>query len=372
MNRLKEILARMAEIEAEVRAGSLTAEQIEERNKEVDALATEKAAILAKEASDMRSKFANAKTVETTPEDDREIEERARALRQGRSVTVSNLDLLAVTHQDANLVPAFNEVSNLLSVIPTTQFDGGESHKVGYVEGYDEADYTVEGTAAHEVEPSFGYVEITKAKITAYTEVSEETEKLKPAMYLAEVKKNLTISMSKKLIKEMISGAGGSNALVGIFAKAKTTAIDAAKDLEIAAITDTTLDDIIYAYGGNEDFSEGVLILNKATLKEFDTLKDKQGKKFYRVDRNMHTIDGVPYVIASAVKPFSTAATGEYFLAYGSPINYRLDQFSPIEMSKSTDYKFKEGMIAYKAVGFFGGNVCAHNGFIRAKKKAAA
>lgn len=370
MERLKQILARMAEIEQEVTAGSMTAEQIEERNKEVDALSKEKAELLAKHASEMRSKFAAATASDLNAENSAEIEERARALKQNRSVTLSNLDLLSITHQDAALKPAFNEVSNLLSVIPTTSFDGGESHKVGYVEGYDEADYTAEGTAANNVEPTFGYVEITKAKITAYTEVSEEVEKLKPSAYLTEIKKNLAISMSKKLIKEMISGAGGSNALVGIFAKAKTTAIDASTDIEISAITDTTLDDIIYAYGGNEDFSEGVLILNKKTLKEFDVLKDKQGRKYYRVDRKAHTIDGVPYVIVSAVKSFSAAATGEYFLAYGAPTNYKLDQFSPIEMSKSNDYKFKEGMVAYKAVGFFGGNVCVKNGFVRAKKKA--
>ena len=57
-------------------------------------------------------------------------------------------------------------------------------------------------------------------------------------------------------------------------------------------------------------------------------------------------------------------------MAYGSLANYRFTDFSPLTISKSTDYKFKEGMIAFKGVIYAGGNVAAHNGFIRVKKAA--
>jgi hypothetical protein len=46
--------------------------------------------------------------------------------------------------------------------------------------------------------------------------------------------------------------------------------------------------------------------------------------------------------------------------------------FSPVEIGKSTDYKFKDGIICYKASVFTGGNVVGYKGFLRIKKKAAA
>ena len=42
--------------------------------------------------------------------------------------------------------------------------------------------------------------------------------------------------------------------------------------------------------------------------------------------------------------------------------------FSPVEIKKSYDYKFKDGMIAYRASVFAGGNTTAYRGFMRVKK----
>lgn len=39
--------------------------------------------------------------------------------------------------------------------------------------------------------------------------------------------------------------------------------------------------------------------------------------------------------------------------------------FSDLDVQRSTDYKFKEGMIAHRAEIYAGGNVVAYNGFIR-------
>ena len=45
--------------------------------------------------------------------------------------------------------------------------------------------------------------------------------------------------------------------------------------------------------------------------------------------------------------------------------------FSDVEITESKDYKFKEGMIAFKASVFLGGNVAAYKTFFRVKKKVA-
>ena len=43
--------------------------------------------------------------------------------------------------------------------------------------------------------------------------------------------------------------------------------------------------------------------------------------------------------------------------------NYEVPIFSPVEIGKPTDYKFKDGIIAYKASVFTGGNVVGYQGF---------
>lgn len=102
--------------------------------------------------------------------------------------------------------------------------------------------------------------------------------------------------------------------------------------MEVTAITGTTLDDIIYSYGGEEDV-EGFcgLILNKADLKAFAKLRTDDGKKVYDIKNNGNsgTIDGVPFIINSACKAVSAPGTtkGEYCMAYGPFFNYELAVF---------------------------------------------
>ena len=90
------------------------------------------------------------------------------------------------------------------------------------------------------------------------------------------------------------------------------------------------------------------------------------------MDFNNQTIDGVPYIINSHCKAITDTNTteGEYGIAYGGLQNYEVPIFSPVEIGKSTDYKFKDGIIAYKASVFTGGNVVGYQGFLRVKKKA--
>ena len=52
-------------------------------------------------------------------------------------------------------------------------------------------------------------------------------------------------------------------------------------------------------------------------------------------------------------------------MIYGIPQYYETAIFSPVEIKKSYDYKFKDGMIAYRASVFAGGNTTAYRGFMR-------
>ena len=56
-------------------------------------------------------------------------------------------------------------------------------------------------------------------------------------------------------------------------------------------------------------------------------------------------------------------------MAYGPLSNYEMPVFSDIDIQHSNEYKFKQGQIAHRGDVFVGGNVAAHNGFLRVKKK---
>jgi HK97 family phage major capsid protein len=307
--------------------------------------------------------------------DKEKLEQRAASLRESRVIQVSSEEILLPDHTASGLAPVpFAQVSTLVDRVNVINLNGGETYKKSFVKNNGIAGTTLEGQPYSETEPAFGYLTISKVKITAYTEITEELEKLPAIPYQAEVLRNINISLKKKISEQILRGAGTTNTFTGIFSDAAVALADKAP-LEIEAITDSTLDDIVFAYGGDEEVEGGaVLILNKNDLRAFAGLKTQEGRKVHTIDYVNKTIDGIPYIINSHCKAIadSNTAAGEYGIAYGALKNYEVPVFSPVEIGKSTDYKFKDGIISYKASVFTGGNVVGYNGFLRIKKKAAA
>jgi HK97 family phage major capsid protein len=306
--------------------------------------------------------------------DKEKLEQRAASLRESRVIQVSSEEILLPDHTASGLAPVpFAQVSTLVDRVNVINLNGGETYKKSFVKNNGIAGTTLEGQPYSETEPAFGYLTISKVKITAYTEITEELEKLPAIPYQAEVLRNINISLKKKISEQILRGAGTTNTFTGIFSDAAVALADKAP-LEIEAITDSTLDDIVFAYGGDEEVEGGaVLILNKNDLRAFAGLKTQEGRKVHTIDYVNKTIDGIPYIINSHCKAIadSNTAAGEYGIAYGALKNYEVPVFSPVEIGKSTDYKFKDGIISYKASVFTGGNVVGYNGFLRIKKKAA-
>lgn len=382
MKRLAEIEARKAEIRKLLETEDAEVD-LEALDKELKSLDAEKAEIERRKtmAASIQAGTASAAPVASTKPDARaaeaaDAEKRGQDLKEFRAVTIAGGTLVTPAHQATDIKPTFNEVSSLIDRVNTMPLNGGESFTQPYEKGAGEGGYTAEGADFTESDSTFGYASIAKAKITIYTEDTEEVLKLPAANYDAIVERNNRTGLRKKITKEILVGDGAANHLVGIFSAA-ATAIDAATDIEIAAIDDTTLDEIIYAYGGDENVEDtAVLILNKKDLKAFATLRDADNKKVYTIVNrgNTGTIDGIPFIINSACKAISDAAVaaGSYSMAYGPLSNYTLAVFSDIDLQRSTDYKFKSGHIAHRGSIFVGGNVTAKNGFLRVKKAAAA
>lgn len=284
-------------------------------------------------------------------------------------------------HTAADVKETFNDVSSLVDRVKVVPLNGGETYQRGYVKSYgDGAGPTAEGADYNPTEPVFGYVTVEKEKITAYTEEPEEMIKLPNADYDGIVEGSVSKAIRRYMSRQILIGDGTTGKFKGIFfnpTKKEEQVIDPATDIELTAIDDGTLDEIIYSYGGEEEVEDiAVLILNKKDLKAFAKLRDKQGRKVYTIVNrgNTGTIDGVPYIINTACKAVTDATSkgGDYVMAYGPLENYEMPIFSDIDARKSTEYKFKQGQIAYRADIFAGGAVAAYNGFIRAKKKATS
>lgn len=370
--RLKEIDARLAEI----RSASNNENDVEKLTAfdlECDKLHEERKSIEAKLNIASKTEIKPV-IIEAKSQNKEALERRGIDLKEKRTIVVSSDEILLPNHVDNNLAPVpFAEVSTLVDRVKFVNLNGGETYTKSFVKNHGVAGLTAEGSAYSETEPEFGYCTVTKVKVTAYTEITEELEKLPAINYQAEVLKNINVSLRKRISQQILLGAGDSNTFTGIFSE-KAVALADSEPLELDAITDSTLDDIVFAYGGDEEVEGGaVLILNKNDLRAFAKLKTKEGRKVHVIDYKACTIDGIPYVINSNCKAISdpNTADGDYCIAYGALENYEVPVFSPVEVAKSTDYKFKDGIVCYKSSVFTGGNVVGYNGFLRIKKKTA-
>lgn len=297
------------------------------------------------------------------------MEERGKALKEKRAIKVSTSNLLTPKHTGTQLNDTFTPVSTLADKVATETMLGGESYDEAYVKSYGIGGITEEGSAYTDAEPEFDYASMTKVKITAYAELSEETKKLPNIDYAQKVQNACEIAVKKKLVQQIIAGTG-TKQLTGIFSNPK--AIDKAKDIEIEEIGVNTLNTIVFSYGGDEDVEMNAgLILNKKTLKKFSEVRKANGDLAYKIDVKNKTIDTIPYEIVSNVKDFDTAANEEFVMAYGDLNAYKVPVFSDLEIIEDGSYKFKEGMICYKSSVFVGGNVVKQDGFLRVKKKSA-
>lgn len=385
---LEEIKQRLAEIremmDDEEKRGDNSFKDLEQ---EVRNLTEQKEELEARQRIDYQTQQLNdgkveGRTIETfNPEGNKETretveevnwEERGENLYEKRAVTVDSGDLVTPDHDKANIKESFNQVSTLIDRVSNVPLQGGESYQAPFEIQHGEGNYTEEGEPYFDVEQEFGYANINKTKVTAYQEITEEVLKLPRANYAQKAVEGVRKALRKKITKEILNGGGAAaNEFTGIFSS-EATAINPATDLEISEIDENTLDEIIYSFGGDEDVEdEAVLILSKDDLRKFAMLRiGDDNRKAYEVvhNGNTGTINGVQYIINSGAGSLATAEDGDYLMAYGPLSNYEMAVFSGTDIKRSEDAKFKEGMIAHRGSVFAGGNVVAHNGFLRVKK----
>ena len=168
----------------------------------------------------------------------KEIEERAKLLKEGRAVTVASDNILLPKHQSNELATVpFRQVSTFYDLTKVRNLQGGESYEAPFTKSYGTGGLTEEGSAYTEAEPEFGTAKINKVKVTAYAEFSEELERLPNANYEAEIRKGVEIALKKKMAQQQIGGTGESNTFMGITSShSDNTAVLASDDMELSKI----------------------------------------------------------------------------------------------------------------------------------------
>ena len=213
--------------------------KLEEMEKETDKLQEERMMIEKKMSLNAKTEMPVI-SVSSDKEKREALEKRGKDLLESRIIKVSSEEVLLPNHVDETLAPyPFKPVSELVDRVHTLNLKGGETYTKSFVKSYGVAGTTNEAEPYTETEPTYGYVVIPKVKITAYTEVTEELEKLPAINYQAEVLKNINISLRKKISQQIINGDRTTNAFTGIFSD-KAEALKDQADLEIETIDENT------------------------------------------------------------------------------------------------------------------------------------
>lgn len=297
-----------------------------------------------------------------------------------RAITIASGDLIVPGYNSPTLNEGFETVSGLIDLVDVKTLPGGESFKQGYEVSDPEADYSTEGADYTESDPVYKYAEVVKAKVSVYCEVPEEVLGLAAVDYGQAVTAAINRSLRAKLSREIVAGDGATNHLVGIASAAAAAAC--VVDKPMTAIDADTLDELIFSYGGDEAIEGGLtLILSKADLKAFSQLKNQNDEKVYVVtldaaSGNVGTISykdkalSTRFVINSALSALSDAETADSTacMILAKLKGYCLAVFSPMDVRRSDDYKFKQGVVAFRGSVFAGGNLAAADGFLRVTK----
>ena len=358
----------------------------EDELKELGAEMDEVSARLNQLIGERRATMKEEKLDFTKVADDKadEIEQRATDLLNGKAVKMSfaSVNQRALTTDTGILVPKhydnnireqiFPTVSSIYDMFTFMNVDGGESFYIPFDKSKTEAGVTAEGTDYTDIEGSFDYVEIGKKKLTAYFEISEEMLKLPKANYEALLREELSKALKRKIVSLAIND-DGTNGFAGILSSNANTlkVCPAAKDFTIDALDNKLLRKLQFSYGyADEVEAPETLFMNKNDIATLALVPGKNKEFAYDFNSQSKTLDNVPFCTPSAIAAYS-AAKAAMCGFYGDASTYTVAIFSPVEIQRSTDYKFKQGMVAYKASVFVGGAPTALCGLMRLKSKGA-
>ena len=299
-----------------------------------------------------------------------------------RSMLISSGEIATPT-KVGGITDPLASVSSIVDMVNVEDMAGCGAYKQAYIKAWQDAAAGTEGSAANADDLDVGIANINPQIINVITYVSKEIRKQTPLQYLAKVQEGAAIALKKKIAGDIISG-NGSTAIYGIYNAVDKDSDSMIQTVEVSAIGATTLRDIVFAYGGNDNLFGGVgvcLFLNKKDLIAFgDVRSETTLQAVYEIipdgtNPNTGIIkDGglsVKYCINAGCAAFVDSDANAKTMIVGDPANYKLGLFGDYEITVSEDYKFAEGLLAVRGEVTVGGNVIKGNGFAVVKKVAA-
>lgn len=304
----------------------------------------------------------------------------------GDGTTLATGTLVKPTELDPNIIDAVGPLSSILEQVTVEDLTGtnGIKEPILYSDMAAQAGSiaTLAGTARTASDPTFGSVAINPYEVNVTSLVDRNISRLTPVAYEAKIRSIAMRAMRRKAISLIYNGDGQvTPELYGIKTAVNTAGSSMVKAVGVSAIAAGFLDDLVFAYGGDEELAGGArLFLHKKDLQAIGALRNQNSERIYEIipdPANPNTgriTDGgliVPYTIASDLDDLSTADTNDLTMLYGNPRNYKLGLFGPYTIRIDESVKALERMNAILGDMFLGGNVIVPDGFIIAKKAAS-
>lgn len=387
---MKEKLQKMLEQKNEQRSNLNTA-LIESDSKEERAAIGETLKALAQEIADIEAMIADVdepaeetpteenkeeikgderkmnvlETMNTRAEDNKKIEERAKAFADSGKMTIENAEARSVLVSSGTLatpteVAGINDaigakVSSIVDLVKITDASGMGAYKVAYVDTDATAATQTEGGAYHAGEPTFNFVEIAPQTEAVLSYISKQARKQTPLNYQQKVNESALVALRKRAAKIITDK---------LVASALNTKVS------LSALDEKTLRTVAFNYGGDESIvGAATLFINKTDLVALGDVRGSDKKAVYEItpdasNPNTGIIrDGglaVPYCINSNL----TAGT----LVYGQAKCFELALFSNYEINVSEDFAFDKGLLAIRGDVELGGDVTVKGGFVVATR----
>ncbi|HIT31677.1 MAG TPA: phage major capsid protein [Candidatus Enterenecus stercoripullorum] len=302
-----------------------------------------------------------------------------------KSITLATGTLVQPTGAGANIRDNLETaVSSIVDQVQVQDLTGMGSLLEPYVITESDAKggkvTTNAGTArTASADPTFGVAKIAPYELNVTNYVDRNISRLSPANYYAKIYGMAMRAMRRKLAELIVNGDGQATPDMYGMKNAKNQAgNEIFASVNLSAIDENTLDELFYAYGGDEEIAGNArLFLNKADLKAMGKIRGTADKnRVYKVHPDMGNPntgmieDGgnfVPYTIVSALTALSGSTAGAaaiQTMLYGSPMNYILGLFGPYSIRVDDSVKAVERMLTILGDAFVGGNLATHYGMV--------
>ena len=293
-----------------------------------------------------------------------------------RAVTIASGQIAIPTEVHGIENPAEVAYSTILDFVKVVDMTGAGYNKVSLLEEWSDANQTAEGAQITESNPEFGNVTISPiAGFKTISTISNEVLKTSPLNYYGKVEESAMVALRRKIAKAIVTNAVGAEDDGG-------NAVNAT--YELAELTETTLRNIAFQFGGDEGiYGAATLLLNKKDLIALGDIVSTLTKDYvYEIEPNATNPNigilrkgglSVRYILTNALPALSDAETAEdtTCMLYGDMKSIEVDLFGAYDIRVSEDFKFDNDLLAIRGTAQVGVGVTRLHGLIEIKKAAA-